>query len=132
VPQKDIVDLLKKRAMEFLEAAEERLKAESYDLACFFAEQAAQLHLKAVILELSGEVPRTPSIRQLLTIISKVLNVNFEFDRKSLIFLEYAYIKARYLPSKYEKDDAEEAIAIAKEVIEAVDRCRMEKIKNTD
>ena len=86
------------------------------------AEQAVQLYLKSVILELSGEIPRTHSIRQLISILSELNDKTLEFDRKSLIFLEDAYIKARYLGSFYEKEDAEESLKIAKEVISAVSR----------
>lgn len=70
---KDVVKLLKKRAKGFLEGARERLNAGDYDVSCFMAEQSAQLYLKALILELSGEVPRTHSIRQLLSILSTLL-----------------------------------------------------------
>ncbi len=120
--QKEVVERLRKRAVGFMDAAAERLKANDYDLACFMAEQAVQLYLKSAILELSGEVPRTHSIRQLLAILSKLLNERFDFDRRSLIFLEDAYIKARYLGSEYERDDAEDAIKIAEEVISTVAR----------
>ncbi len=120
--QRDVVERLRKRAAGFLDAAAERLKAGDYDLTCFMAEQAVQLHLKSTILELTGEVPRTHSIRQLLSILSKLLDEQFEFDRKQLVFLEDAYIKARYLGSDYERVDAEEAIKIAEEVISAVSR----------
>ncbi|WP_456330150.1 HEPN domain-containing protein [Archaeoglobus sp.] len=108
------VERLRKRAMGFMDAAAERLKAEDYDLACFMAEQAVQLYLKSAVLELSGDVPRTHSIRQLLSILSKLLDEQFDFDRRSLIFLEDAYIKARYLGSDYVKEDAEDAIKILK------------------
>ena len=121
------VELLKKRSRGFLNGAKERLKAEEYDVACFMAEQAVQLHLKAVILDLSGEIPRTHSIRKLLSILSSLLEKRLEFDRKSLIFLESMYINARYLNVEYEREDAEEAIKIAEEVIELVDRVCKEK-----
>lgn len=121
------VEILRKRAMGFMDAAAERLKAEDYDLACFMAEQAVQLYLKSAVLELSGEVPRTHSIRQLLSILSKLLDEQFDFDRRSLIFLEDAYIKARYLGSDYVKEDAEDAIKIAEEVISVVARAMERK-----
>ncbi|AAB90648.1 MULTISPECIES: HEPN domain-containing protein [Archaeoglobus] len=122
MPRKDVAEKLRRRAMGFMDAAKERLKVGDYDLTCFMAEQAVQLYLKSVILELSGEVPRTHSIRQLLSILSKLLDEQFDFDRKQLVFLEDAYIKARYLGAGYEREDAEEAIKIAEEVISAVSR----------
>jgi len=69
----DEVELLRKRSKGFLNGAKERLKAGEYDVACFMAEQAVQLHLKSVILELSGEIPRTHSIRKLLSVLSSLL-----------------------------------------------------------
>ncbi len=105
-----------------MDAAKERFEAGDYDLACFMAEQAVQLYLKSLIFELSREVPRTHSIRQLLSVLSKLLSVQFEFDRRSLVFLEDAYIKARYLGVNYDRDDAEDAIKIAEEVISTVSR----------
>jgi len=122
MPYRELAQKLRKRAMGFMDASSERLKSEDCDLACFMAEQAVQLYLKAAIFELTGEVPRTHSIRQLLSILSKLSGVDPEFDRKSLIFLEDAYIKARYLGTDYEREDAEEAIKIAKKVISFVDR----------
>lgn len=120
--RREEVERLRIRSKGFMEAAVERLKAEDYDLACFMAEQAVQLYLKSVILELSGEIPRTHSIRQLLSAISKLLDEKFDFDRRSLVFLEDAYIKARYFGSGYEREDAEDAIKIAEEVISVVSR----------
>jgi len=91
------------------------------------AEQSAQLYLKAVILEISGEMPRTHSIRSLLSILSTLLKKQVKYDRKSLIFLESAYINARYLGVVYEKEDAEEAVRIAEGIMELVDRVRKEE-----
>ena len=96
-------------------------------MACFMAEQSAQLYLKAVILEISGEMPRTHSIRSLLSILSTLLKKQVKYDRKSLIFLESAYINARYLGVVYEKEDAEEAVRIAGGIMELVDRVRKEE-----
>ncbi|MDF2957114.1 MAG: HEPN domain protein [Candidatus Alkanophagales archaeon MCA70_species_1] len=96
-------------------------------MACFMAEQSAQLYLKAVILEISGEMPRTHSIRSLLSILSTLLKKQVKYDRKSLIFLESAYINARYLGVVYEKEDAEEAVRIAEGIMELVDRVRKEE-----
>ena len=121
------VELLKRRAKGFLRAAKSSLKDGDYDLACFMAEQSAQLYLKAVILEISGEMPRTHSIRSLLSILSTLLKKQVKYDRKSLIFLESAYINARYLGVVYEKEDAEEAVRIAEGIMELVDRIRKEE-----
>jgi HEPN domain-containing protein len=48
------VELLKKRAASFLELAGYSLQRGFHDVAAFNAEQAAQLYLKATLLELIG------------------------------------------------------------------------------
>ena len=48
----EYVARLKRRALSFLKEAEEAADA---DLAAFFAEQAMQLHIKAVFYEIFGE-----------------------------------------------------------------------------
>jgi len=120
------VELLKRRALSFLEYAKIQLKGEAYDLASFSSEQAAQLYLKSLILQLSGEIPRTHSIRELLRIIGELTNRQEEVkefireNRIRLRLLENAYIESRYLPIVYEKEDAEVIVGIAKEVIDFV------------
>ena len=104
--RREIVERFIKGSSGFMEAAIERSNAVDYDLACFMAEQAVQLYLKSVIPEKTGEVLRTHSIRQLLSIVSELSDVKLNLDRRSLIFLE----------------DAEDTIKIPKEVMSAVSR----------
>jgi len=120
------VDLLRSRALRMLAHAEECLKSRDYDLAAFLAEQSAQLYLKSVILELTGEVPRTHSIRQLLHMLRELLSSAEidEFTRKHrelLIGLEDAYIMSRYLFRTYDKGESEELVRFAGGVIRFVE-----------
>jgi len=60
----------------FLNSAKGNITRRLYDVACFEAEQAAQLFLKAYILKFSGLVPRTHSIRILLGHLASVPKVD--------------------------------------------------------
>ncbi|TFG19666.1 MAG: HEPN domain-containing protein [Promethearchaeota archaeon] len=117
---KEVVDLLIKRSKNFLEIAEQRFKVEDWDLACFNAEQATQLYLKSKILRETGETPRIHSIRKLLALLGKTLKKNVEFDRTRLIILENAYLNTRYFGEESDREEAEDVIKIAKEVIKYV------------
>jgi len=121
-PHRAEVEALRRRAAEFLELAREALRMGNYDVSCFLAEQAVQLHLKSVLLERVGDYPRTHSIRTLLSEVSKVIDGEkvkelTQKNRARLIALEDAYIIARYTPTTYTKEDAEDLFSVAKEII---------------
>jgi len=122
---KDEVALFLKRAKNFLDGAKERFQKEDWDLTCFMAEQSVQLITKAVILEKGGELPKTHSIRKLFALLYQLTEIeDVKYDRKALLFLESAYLNSRYFSFTYEKEDAEEAIRIAKEIIKIVENVR--------
>jgi len=85
------------------------------------AEQAIQLFLKAIVLEIGGEFPKTHSIRELFAMIGFLTGKELKYDRESLAFLEGAYFNSRYLKFDYNKEDAENAIEITEEVIKIVE-----------
>lgn len=116
------VDVLRKRSLMFLEGSKHALNSGFYDLACFLAEQALQLYLKSLLLELVGDYPRTHSIRQLLGELNRVLKLHEleEFvnaSRARLLALEDAYLMSRYYVREYEKGDAEDMIKLVEELI---------------
>ncbi len=87
-----------------------------------------QLYLKSVVLELTGEVPRTHSVRQLLHMLRSVLSEAAEpIDafvceyRGSLTGLEESYLASRYLFRIYYRDESEELVKFAREVIRFVE-----------
>jgi HEPN domain-containing protein len=122
---KDEVELFLKRAKNFLDGAKERFQKEDWDLTCFMAEQSVQLITKAVILEKGGELPKTHSIRKLFALLYQLTEIeDVKYDRKALLFLESAYLNSRYFSFTYEKEDAEEAIRIAIEIIKIVENVR--------
>ena len=124
---KEEIDLLIKRSKEFLDAAKERIKKKSWDLACFMAEQAVQLFLKEIILEKGGEYPRTHSLRELFAMIGFLTENEIKYDRKALVFLEGAYFSLRYLSFIYNEEDARNAIKTAEEVVNIVENVRIFK-----
>jgi HEPN domain-containing protein len=122
--------LTAERAQETLRLSEEELRQEMYDTAAFLAEQAAQLFIKHKILELTGEMPRTHTIRQLIAVLAECTGGRWreeltEFAKRKrslLIRLEEAYISSRYLFRRYDRDEAEELVGFAREVIDLVGR----------
>ncbi|MBD3192941.1 MAG: HEPN domain-containing protein [Candidatus Heimdallarchaeota archaeon] len=118
------VDLLLRRSKNFLEAAKERFNKKDWDLTCFLAEQAVQLYFKAVILEESGQTPRTQSLRQLIAQLGQIIEKRIDYDRNLLFMLENAYFNARYIAVIYEKEQAEEALKTAKELFTLVENIR--------
>jgi len=121
----DEVKLLIKRAKNFLDAAKDRFLKEDYDLASFLAEQATQLYVKAALLYNTGEVPRSHSIRNLISMLSNYTGDEelLELSKKnklSLRLLEHAYIASRYLFEHFDKDDAEALIKVSDKVFNVV------------
>ena len=126
-PHRNEVERMNIRASAFLELAREALRMENYDVSCFLSEQAAQLHLKSVLLEAIGDYPRTHNLRALLTEVSESRGGHRidEFVRRNrtrLIALEDAYIIARYTPATYTQDDARDMIKMAEELMEVTSR----------
>jgi len=123
------VEILQGRAKTFLKYAKEALKRGDFDFACFSSEQAAQLFVKSVILELIGEVPRLHRVRELLYLLSKSvpemekpITKFIEENREVLRTLDDAYITSSYMPSTYTHEDAEALVKLAEDLIEFLSR----------
>ncbi len=120
------VSLLRDRALRMLKSGRRSLLEGDYDIAAFMADQAVQLYMKSVIFELTGELPRVHVVRQLINILRDLLEDPDVFDgfvrenRSLLIRLEEAYISSRYMPRKYDREEAEELLDFAEKVIEFV------------
>jgi len=121
------VDLLRSIALKMLKFAKKSFSDEDYDIAAFLAEQAVQLFLKSVILERTGEVPRTHVIRQLFHIFENIfencadrVDVFVRENRSLLIRLEEAYLASRYPFKEYEMEEVRELIDFAEKVINFV------------
>ena len=121
------VETLLRRSEDYLELANEAFEREKYDTAVFLAEQALQLYLKAVIIKYSDVRLRTHSIRELLKGVGDALEAEDEIagfirqNRGPLRELEDAYIKARYEPRIYYREDAEDLMEFALKVRDFVE-----------
>ncbi len=125
---KDEAELMRRRAIAFLDVAKYSLKQGNYDVAVFNAEQAAQLYLKAVLLELIGDFPRTHSLIFLLTELKRV-NVGeveefLKKNKRGLHILEDAYLTSRYFYKVFDKEDCEYLISLAEEVVSFCEKLR--------
>ena len=65
-------EYLIERSRRFYETAIIQMDKRFYDLAAFSLEQSPQLYLKASLLKLGMDYPRTRSVRRLLELIHEV------------------------------------------------------------
>jgi HEPN domain-containing protein len=120
-------EALLKRSDGFLETALMQARAGMYDLAVFSLEQSLQLFLKATLLRVGSDYPRTHSIRRLLELLTEVTGRSELRELASrysveLGALEDAYISSRYIPRIYTKDEFERLRAVVEEVRTNVER----------
>jgi len=114
---------LREKARSFLSQAEEALKNNAYDVSVFLADISAQLYLKSILLELIGDYLRTHSLRMLLGEISRHVKSSevgefMRVNRARITALEDAYFTTRYSIRPFEKEDAEDAVRLVKEIME--------------
>lgn len=113
--------ILRERALAFLKNSEELYAKGEYDLAAFNIEQYCQLLLEYKLLIKTGTYPRTYSLTKLLRILGKTVEKSdvLNFVEKHITYLtkiEDAYIGARYLPRRYEKNEVKKLLKFIKEV----------------
>jgi HEPN domain-containing protein len=127
MPKPEEYEALLKRSDGFLETALMQARAGMYDLAVFSLEQSLQLFLKATLLRVGSDYPRTHSIRRLLELLTEVTGRSELRELASrysveLGALEDAYISSRYIPRIYTKDEFERLRAVVEEVRTNVER----------
>ena len=121
------VEILERRARWFLESAKTNLEKGRYDLACFEAEQAAQLALKALLLRGAGYTPRIHGLRELLGHVATAMelpeaaSISREL-RDILRRMDDAYFSARYFPTEFEKWEAEKFVQTAQRILDFCER----------
>jgi len=113
--RREEVEKFVEKARGFEDLATYNFKRSRYDLAIFCAEQAAQIYIKAKLLELIGEFPRTHDLIKLLEELSvvyepekvkKFLEDNFSVITK----LIDAYITSRYYIREFYEREVEEVL----------------------
>ena len=114
---------LVERSRRFMESASIQIDRGFYDLAAFSLEQSLQLYLKACLLKLGADYPRTHSVRKLLELIAEISGreeVRELLNKYSVELgsLEDAYISSRYVAREYTREEVERL----KRVVEEVER----------
>jgi HEPN domain-containing protein len=122
LPHSRRVTQLLRRAERFLDDAKRAMSDEYYDLAIFYAEQAAQLALKALILYTTGSYPEIHGLRMLLGEYYKATGDEEAVEivkrlRRLLTMLERAYTEARYGSEEYSEEEAMDAVSVAEELL---------------
>ncbi|MGB9760119.1 MAG: HEPN domain-containing protein [Thermoproteota archaeon] len=132
----DEVKLMKRRATSFLEVAKYSLQRGIYDIAAFNAEQATQLYLKATLLELIGDFPRTHSVifllNELKRINEKEVSDFVKENKRGLHNLEDAYLTSRYFYKIFDREDGEYLISLAEKVMSFCEKLRYSMGKSKD
>ncbi len=105
-----------------------RLGRGEFDLACFEAEQAAQLYIKSVLMKLVGEAPRIHGISNHLSrlysairdehadLAGEVADLSSSM-RRQIWFLEESYFLGRYGLVDYSEEDGKECVESAEAII---------------
>jgi len=106
------VRLLRRRALRFLEDARRALQDG------FYAEQAAQLYAKALLLELAGET-LPEDLKQRLHAFSRE-------HRHELAELTDIYTNARYGPRALTQEEATATLEVVEELLSLLDAVREE------
>lgn len=114
-----------RRSDEFYLTAELQAERKMYDLAVFSLEQSLQLFLKATLLKLGVDFPRTHSVRRLLDVLSQVggkeeIRQLLSVYSVELGSLEDAYIVSRYVARQYTSEEFERLRVVVKRVREVV------------
>lgn len=115
------IELMKRRAEAFLKNAEDLISKGFYDLAAFNIHHFVELYL------LTGDYPKTHSIKKLLRDFGAVLEASEEIRKfveeqiDRIGNLEVAYITSRYLPVEFERREVENMFETAKKIRKVVD-----------
>ncbi|MEM0487506.1 MAG: HEPN domain-containing protein [Sulfolobales archaeon] len=123
--KRDEVNSLLERSRRFYESALFQIEKGFYDLAMFSFEQSLQLFLKAALLSLGVDYPRTHSIRRLLELVHELTgdeNVKELWVEHSveLALLEDAYITSRYVPRDFKVEEVTRVRGVVDRVIRVV------------
>ncbi|MEM1646697.1 MAG: HEPN domain-containing protein [Ignisphaera sp.] len=117
-----------KQALEDLATAKDTIATGHYYASAFWAEQAAEKALKALLIS-KGRIERTHDLNELLDIIKEEMGLPVDEIRNEVSKLTLHYIISRYPDAAntipyllYTKEDAEELVKKAEKVVEWVKR----------
>ena len=114
------------KAKGFEDMAKFNFEKKRYDLAMFCLEQASQIYIKAKLLELIGEFPRTHDLVELLkelSVVYKTKEIEKFVDENitSLTKLVDAYIASLYYTRKFYKEEVEESFSLLSKLKELLE-----------
>ncbi|WP_245522565.1 HEPN domain-containing protein [Vulcanisaeta distributa] len=126
----DAAEDFMRRAEEYMVVAWVSFERSFYNAAAVNAEIAAQLSIKALLIKLGIEPPRTHNIRSLLGLVANQLGGNageevrafVSNNRRELIILEDSRSLGQYGMLSVDRDRAEIALRTAESIIELVRR----------
>ncbi len=110
------------KAEENLRAAEVLMERGMYAAACFHAQQAAEMALKGLLINLAGIQPLTHSLVEIAERVREHSTIILPHVSE-LRWLQEHYLQTRYPNarlSEYVAEEAERAVRIAAEVVKAV------------
>ena len=118
---KEIIKVFLRRARVFENDARNNFKNGDFDIAMFHLEQAAQLMVKAKLLDLKGSFQRTHSLRRLLSELSDLTGSDelkrfINMNKRILRDLERAYISSRYIYDEFFEEEVKEAFRVVNEL----------------
>ena len=118
---KEIIKVFLRRARVFENDARNNFKNGDFDIAMFHLEQAAQLMVKAKLLDLKGSFQRTHSLRRLLSELSDLTGSDelkrfIDMNKRVLRDLERAYISSRYIYDEFFEEEVKEAFRVVNEL----------------
>jgi len=109
------------RAKHFFNISSYDVSLGRYDIALFHLEQAVQLALKAYLLKVFGDFPRTHSIKDLIDISENDCLKRLADELWFVInVLEDAYIGARYFIRRYGEKEWKEALKFVEGVFKCI------------
>ncbi|MCC5994376.1 MAG: HEPN domain-containing protein [Candidatus Aenigmarchaeota archaeon] len=117
------IELFLKRAEVFKRDAENDFKNKDFDICMFHLEQAAQLLIKAKLLEIKGSFQRTHSLRTLLLELAEnwkkeEVKKFIEENKEVLRDLERAYISSRYIYEEFFEEEVKRAFEVVEKLKE--------------
>jgi len=118
-------EALRRRSSDYMQTFEFHMSRGMYALAIFDLEQAAQLYVKARLLEEGVAYPRTHSIRRLLELLAGVkgderLKKVVKEYAVELKLLEEAYISSRYVASEFSEEEVTKVKRAVEEIMKYV------------
>ncbi len=109
------------RAKHFFNISSYDVSLGRHDIALFHLEQAVQLALKAYLLKVFGDFPKTHSIKDLIDLSENECLKRLADERWFVIdILEDAYIAARYFVRRYDEKEWREALKFVEGVFKCI------------